>query len=121
MERWVKIGSWTTTVVMFGIVGFFAWSALTDPRRGETAAATNMVAVSDNAFTPYVIEVETGIEVTFDFVGDIAHDVSFDDGAESPEVVSGSYTRTFEEAGVYDFVCTLHPLSMRGRVVAVER
>ncbi len=121
MERWVEIGSWVTAVVMFGVVGFFAWSALTDPRRGEPAVATTVVDVSDNAFTPFVIEVETGTQVTFDFVGAVAHDVSFDDGVESPEMVDGTYTRSFDQAGVYDFVCTIHPLSMRGRVVAVDR
>lgn len=120
MERWIKLGTWVTAGLMFGVVGFFAWSALTDPRRGETAVATTVVGVSDNAFTPYVIEVETGTEVTFDFVGAIAHDVSFDDDVESPDMVSGTYARSFDEAGVYDFVCTIHPLSMRGRVIAVD-
>lgn len=120
MERWIKIGSWATAVVMFGVVGFFAWSALTDPRRGASAVATTVVAVSDNAFTPFVIEVETDTEVTFDFVGAIAHDVSFDDDVESPQMVSGTYSRSFDHAGVYDFVCTIHPLSMRGRVIAVD-
>ena len=94
-------------IVMFGVVGFFTWSALTDPRRGETAVATTVVDVSDNAFTPFVIEVETGTEVTFDFVGAIAHDVSFDDDIASPEIVSGTYTRSFDQAGVYDFVITV--------------
>lgn len=120
MERWIKIGSWATAVAMFGVVGFFAWSALTDPRRGEVAVATNIVAVSDNAFGPYVVEVETGTEVTFDFVGAIEHNVSFDDEVESPDMVSGTYTRSFDRPGVYDFVCTIHPLSMRGRVIATD-
>jgi plastocyanin len=76
--------------------------------------------VPDNAFTRYGIGVDTGTEVTFDFVGAIAHDVSFDDGVASPEMVSGSYRRTFDEPGVYDFACTIHPSSMRGRVIAAD-
>ena len=120
MERWIKIGSWATAVVMFGVVGFFAWSALTDPRRGETAVATSVVDVWDKPFTPYVIEVATDTGVTFDFVGDTVHDVGFDDDVESPDMVSGTYTRSFDQPGVYDFVCTIHPLSMRGRVIATD-
>ena len=65
---------------------FFTWSAATDPRRVDAGAGVTTVDVYDNGFGPSVIEVSTGTEVTFDFVDDDVHDVSFDDGVESPQM-----------------------------------
>jgi plastocyanin len=45
----------------------------------------------------------------------MAHDVAFDDGPASLKLRTGTWGRTFEEPGTYDYLCTLHP-NMTGTV-----
>lgn len=80
------------------------------PERGVTA-----VAVRDNRFDPRVIEVPSGTEVTWRWEGDAPHNVK-SDGFTSETIRKGTFTRTFDAPGAYDFHCTLHP-GMSGRVV----
>ena len=82
-----------------------------------TADADTRVQVVDLAFTPETTEIAVGDAVAW--VWDRArteHDVAFDDGPASRIQRSGSWQRTFDKAGTYDYVCTLHA-NMKGRVV----
>jgi plastocyanin len=102
--------------VVVGLVGTLVWWLGSDPRRGEAAVVTNEVVVSDDGFGPPVVEVGVGDTVTWTFVGDEAHDVS-GDGFASPIMVDGTHQVAFDRPGTFDYVCTIHPVSMRGRVV----
>ena len=73
------------------------------------------VAVRDNKFDPRAIEVATGTNVVWRFVGDSPHNVT-GDGWASETRRSGGYERVFATAGIYDYRCTLHP-GMTGRVI----
>lgn len=97
-----------------------AWWVLGDPRRAE-AVATSAVEVDDSAFSEPVIAVDVGEPVTWTFTDRIAHDVQ-GDGWGSPELVDDAFAHVFTTPGTYDYVCSLHPITMRGRVVvgAVE-
>lgn len=78
--------------------------------------ATDRVDMDDNQFVPPVIEVATGTTVTWAFTdGDVAHNV-VGDGFQSDVQSSGTFTHTFQDAGTYDYRCTLHP-GMDGRVI----
>lgn len=67
------------------------------------------VDIVDNAFEPAQLEVAVGESVSWENVGDVAHTVTFDD-EDSGDLDSGeSYSRTFEEAGEFEYVCTIHP------------
>lgn len=103
-------------LVVTGLVGTLGWWLGSDPRRGAEPVATAEVDVTDDGFGPSVITVGVGDAVTWAFIGDEAHDVS-GDGFVSPVMVDGSYEATFDEPGTFDYVCSLHPVSMRGRVV----
>lgn len=74
------------------------------------------VLVVDFAFEPQTVEVGTGEEVTWTVEeGATAHTVKFDD-EESEELAAGdTYSRSFDEAGEYDYVCGIHP-QMTGTV-----
>ncbi|WP_323675210.1 plastocyanin/azurin family copper-binding protein [Halorubellus sp. PRR65] len=80
-----------------------------------TGGAT--VVMQDRSFTPRTVEVEAGATVTWSNADSYAHDVTsarFRDDAtawdyESESVESGgTATYTFEEAGVYEYYCSIH-------------
>jgi len=77
------------------------------------------VTIADMRFTPDHVTIEEGDAVTWVWEdGDISHDVS-GDGFESEIQSEGSFTHTFDDAGSYPYVCTLHS-RMKGTVTVVE-
>jgi len=81
---------------------------------GAASSEPGVVTVSDNKFEPKTVEVGVGDTVTWKFEGNSAHNVTFDDEA-SDLTKDGTYERTFDEAGTFDYVCTVHP-GMGGKV-----
>ncbi len=79
-----------------------------------TAAAT--VVIDAMAFSPEGDEIAAGESVVWTFKDDTTHDVAFDDAPTSPKQKSGTWQRTFDQPGSYEYVCTLHP-NMRGTVL----
>ena len=79
-------------------------------------AATNgpMVSVTNNEFMPVTIDIDAGDTVTWMW-DQGTHNVMFDDvGSENQS--DGTWSRTLDEPGVYDYSCTLHR-GMTGTVV----
>ena len=74
-----------------------------------------VVIVDDNVFKPKSVTVGVGDTVTWQFEGQSAHNVTFDDDEASDLMKDGEYDRTFDEAGDFDYVCTVHP-GMAGSV-----
>jgi plastocyanin len=77
-----------------------------------------VITVTDNKFTPKSIEVGVGDTVTWRFEGTSAHNVTADD-FHSDLTKKGEFTHTFDKAGDFSFVCTVHP-GMRGTVKVSE-
>ena len=78
------------------------------------------VSIVDNAFEPAEVEVATGSTVTWENTGDSAHTVTFEDGEDSGNLESGAtYDRTFDAAGDFPYVCSIHP-EMSGTVTVTE-
>jgi plastocyanin len=76
-----------------------------------------MVVTKQIKFSPAAIEVPAGTEVTWSFQdGPVAHDVKGDSWGSGDPQRSGTFRRTFDQPGTYDYVCWLHP-QMSGRVV----
>ena len=74
------------------------------------------VTVDDNTFEPETATIAAGDTVTWSFEGNSAHNVTFDEGESSQLVKDGEFERTFDEAGDFDYTCTVHP-GMEGTVV----
>lgn len=96
--------------------------ALLDPAGRDAVVGVTEVDVRDDtweyfAYSPPVIEVPVGTEVTWTFSSRAAHDVVFDD-LGSPVLGSGSWSRTFDTPGSYPYVCSLHT-GMNGRVEVI--
>lgn len=80
---------------------------------GSTA---NTVAVKGFAFSPTSLTVNTGTKVTWKFEDSTAHNVDSTSNAfpKSKDISSGgSYSFTFNTAGTYSYICSIHPF-MKG-------
>jgi plastocyanin len=80
----------------------------------DAGAAPGTVRVVDNAFRPDDVQVSVGDTVTWEFTGATLHNV-IGDGFKSENQKDGTFEHTFNSAGTYDYVCTLHP-GMKGTV-----
>lgn len=79
----------------------------------------NMVIMSGFKFVPDVLEVALGTKVTWRNDDSFPHNViSQDGGVLKSEVFNkgGEYSFTFDEAGEYDYFCSLHPF-MKGKII----
>ena len=76
----------------------------------DAPAGAGTVAVDDFSFAPETTDVAVGDEVTWTVAdGSSAHTVVFDD-EESKELAAGdTYSRSFDKAGEYTYVCGIHP------------
>jgi plastocyanin len=76
------------------------------------------VAVVNNQFNPATITVPVGSTVTWQWnSGGVTHNVTFQDGTTSGNMSSGSFPRTFQAAGTFPYLCTIHgSLGMTGVV-----
>jgi plastocyanin len=75
-----------------------------------------VVKAVDNAYEPKDVAVEKGDAVQWTFEGSDQHDVVAEDGSFVSELqTEGSFTHVFDEAGTFDYDCSIHP-EMTGSV-----
>lgn len=96
-----------------------------EPGEGATASAVGgtktppgagVVLAEDLQFQPAALRIGVGDTVTWRFVdGEIVHNVVFAEGPSSELMSSGTFERTFEEAGTFPYRCTLHS-AMKGKI-----
>jgi plastocyanin len=91
---------------------------------GDPATATPVksgeVVAKDNRFAPVAVEVPAGTTVTWRFEdGGTPHDVTGEGWKSGDPQSKGTYRRTFDRPGTYDYRCTLHG-GMDGRVVVTS-
>jgi plastocyanin len=81
------------------------------------------VATVDNDYAPRHLTVPKGATVTWTLKGDLPHTITDADGArrfDSGTLRPGeSFKLTFEQAGRFDYFCTLHH-AMQGTVVVTD-
>ncbi len=84
------------------------------------APVSGDVNVFDFGYTPGTLTVGVGSSVTWSNTGSVPHTVTDSGGTfDSGFMFTGdTYSRTFNAAGTYDYICTLHP-EMTGTVVVV--
>lgn len=88
------------------------------PPPGPPVAAA-VVSVADNFFSPTTVRLSVGGTVTWNWSGNVAHNISFTSGAQRPpgqgSQTIGTYVAMFAAAGQYNYNCTLHG-GMRGAI-----
>jgi plastocyanin len=83
---------------------------------GLATANTAQVLIKDFKFQPDQIAIQRGDTVTWTHPGPASHTVKFAD-SESPVLMNGgSYSKTFNQAGTFPYICGIHP-GMKGTVV----
>jgi len=102
MPRWTALCCLVATLWVAG---------LGDARRSATAATTHTVVIDGVIFTPTVLTVTVGDTVVWVNKDPFPHTVTSQPGGfDSPPIApdqSWSYTTT--KAGVFPYLCTLHP------------
>jgi plastocyanin len=99
-----------------------ACSDHTDPNPVDDGppAAEVTVNVRDNLFVNAAARVLAGGTVTWVWQGDNLHNVTFNGGPASGNQTEGTFERTFDAPGVYQYLCTIHGQLMSGTVTVVE-
>jgi plastocyanin len=90
----------------------------------EPQPGAGTVTVGDNFFQPATVTVvrEAGsAEVVWNWAGSNQHNVTFDAGPPNSETqTSGSFTRSFPDAGAFTYICTVHGRAVMSGTVNVE-
>jgi plastocyanin len=92
--------------------------AASDP--DANAAATKKVKVGDVFFRKAKIRIQRGDTVKWTWVGELPHDVTVKRGPRkfhSKTKTSGTYRKTIKKRGTYRYICSVHPVDMKGRIV----
>jgi plastocyanin len=81
-------------------------------------AATQMVTISDFAFSPATVTIAAGDTVTWTNTDPVVHTATSTPGAfDSGDIAQGdTFSFTFTTPGTYDYFCTPHP-TMTGQIV----
>ncbi len=96
-------------------------SAPTSPPSEETTTpaggTVHQVTIKDFAFSPEVITIKVGDTVTWTEQDTVHHTVTAGGIWNSGDLGQGkTYSKTFDEAGTYSYICNYHP-NMQGRVI----
>jgi plastocyanin len=83
-----------------------------------SARAAETVVIKNFAFSPQVLTIHAGTTVVWVNEDSTAHSVIGKQGTfRSPKLVAGAkFSRTFDQAGTFDYACGFHP-SMTAKVV----
>jgi plastocyanin len=91
-----------------------------DPTGTNDPPDDNTVLVRNNQFSPTPLSVAVNETVTFQWnSAGVVHNVTFQDGPASPNQAAGSFPRTFQAAGSFPYVCTIHAAEGMAGVVNV--
>jgi plastocyanin len=87
-----------------------------DANGGEPVATTEVQLPKSYRFQPEAITIPVGATVTWTNDDNFTHNVTFE-GSEPMAMSPGATTsRTFDTAGTFPYLCTLHPQDMQGTV-----
>ena len=117
------------TVAAVYACGGSGGSGSTAPKQqpGNTTPPAGGISVTNDAFSPTTKAVTAGTTVKWawnSWSGDpyyggqtcASHSVTFDDGATSPTQGQGTFERTFNTAGTFNYHCMVHGAAMSGSI-----
>ena len=91
------------------------------PAAVTTASEETAVAILDYSFDGETVEIPVGTTVTWTNDGGVIHTTTSTDGLWDSGIMSSGevFSHTFDEAGSFEYICTLHPV-MTGTIVVTE-
>ncbi len=77
----------------------------------ESLEVSQSVRIIDNDFDPPAVTIEAGSAVRWRNVGQLPHTVTDRDGTFDSRILEngGTFVQQFDEVGLYQYFCTLHP------------
>jgi len=92
------------------------------PAASDAPNGSNAVNISNFAFAPASLTIPAGSTVTWTNKDEEPHTVVSSDGTtfHSPGMdTGGTYSFTFQNAGTFEYICSIHPM-MHGTVVVAK-
>jgi len=82
-----------------------------------SSVSANTILIKNFAFDPASVTVKAGSTVRWENKDSVPHRILFADGTYSQLLAaSDSWSRKIDQAGTYDYACTIHP-TMQGTVI----
>ncbi len=102
----VDIGTGQTTTIP---VGAAPRKIVVQP--APLATGNARISIANFAFAPAAVAIGVGESVTWTNDDGAPHGLAYKDGAPGvdPLMPGASFSRTFHEPGVYDYICSIHP------------
>jgi plastocyanin len=106
----VRMRRWTLAAVTAALMTWIAASSV--------VAADSAVTIAGFAFDPATVTIQVGDSVTWTNEDSVAHTATAGDGSfDTGQIANGgSDTVTFDTAGTFAYICSIHP-QMTGSVV----
>ncbi|MBA2759589.1 MAG: cupredoxin family copper-binding protein [Chloroflexia bacterium] len=111
-----------TDVTVYLAPGLSGEALAASPVAEEDAAASEVaVPIVDFVFDPEVLEITVGTTVTWTNEDAPPHTATSTDDVWDSNILNqgDSYSFTFEEAGTYDYICSIHP-SMTAQIIVTD-
>lgn len=112
----------TYTVNVSGLSGTFTVKTAPTSAPAPTPAPApgggtiHHVTIKNFAFTPQEITIKVGDTVTWTHQDSVPHTTTGNIWDSGHLGQGKTYSKTFDKAGTYDYICTIHP-SMKGKVI----
>src|SRR5687767_14135647 len=114
--RWTP---WLTGVAMLAVVSLGCSDSNDPGDDGNEEPADATVTVANFSFSPSTTNITPGQTVRWTWSSG-THNVTFATGTNSGDKSSGTFDRTFDAAGTFDYQCTIYPTQMTGSVVVAS-
>ena len=121
MNKNILIGSLITMLLISGCVGYKTetQSSPVPTTTGQTQTSSISVEIKSFAFNPDTINISKGRTVTWTQFDTAPHTIISVNSTfpNSPSLSKGqTYSYTFNETGIFEYYCSIHP-SMKGKVI----
>lgn len=119
MKKGVIIG---IVILILLVIAFVVYFSRVPPEIekeiGEAPGEGAAVIIKN--FNPTTSNIKTGEKITWRNEDNVLHTITMDNGLFNVDIEAGkSFTYVFNEPGIYDYHCHIHP-SMKGRIVVSE-
>ena len=99
------------------IIALTAIAVMSCSITSRAATAVVQVGSGGNIFVPAVTNISTGDRVIWSWAGPNHNTTSTNSLWSSATMSSGSFTNTFNNAGTFGYVCTIHAPGMKGAII----
>jgi plastocyanin len=113
-----------STVLLIAAVAVGCSSSTDGSDTGGSSPGAAAVSIGDNFFNPAQVTVDRvdgQAKVTWTWSGNNQHNVTFDAGGPNSVTQStGTFSRTFMDAGSFTYICTIHGRAVMSGTVQVQ-